>query len=173
MKQLLLYISLLLIACNPVSKAVKTFEKHPYEAVAYCAMRFPVRDSILVRDSVSYDTIYKDGEIIKIPIPYAVYDTSGRPAYVEAPCPPHRTITKIVRRDSLIIRRDIAKETVLKNANDDCYLNVVKKEKRITELEDDYTGMKKKRNWWRIACLATWTLIGLGIVWRIKSKLLV
>jgi hypothetical protein len=167
MKWIVLYISLLLVACNPLKKAVRTMDEYPAAAALYCADRFPVRDSIIVRDSISFDTLYEAGDTIKVPVPYAVYgDTS-----VKAVCPPAKIITRTIRRDSLIIRRDVARETVLRDEVDGCQLQVRIKEVRIEGLQHDLSAMKKNRNWWRIACLITWGLIGLGIIWKIRTKL--
>ena len=107
-------ISLLLLvgSCTTQKKAEKYFAKHPEKLAEKCANTFPVKDSIVVKDSISFDTLYLQQEptILKDSF-YLKGDTIIR--VVTKECPPAVSLIKTVRHDSIIYRRDMARETVL------------------------------------------------------------
>ncbi len=45
------------------AKAVRTMDSDPEQAAWYCAIKFPVKDTIIYRDSVTYDTIINENYI--------------------------------------------------------------------------------------------------------------
>lgn len=57
----LILLLLLMAGCNPQRKIDKAKLRldSSGQAAAYCALRFPVKDSIIIRDSVHFDTLYQ------------------------------------------------------------------------------------------------------------------
>lgn len=140
--------AMFLYSCNPISKAVKTFNANPEQAALYCALTFPVRDSIIKGDTIlKTDTVTNESvEYIQVECPPNSPDTIK----ITKPCPPGKTIyqTKVVT--DTVIRRDFAKETVLSNSLTDCQTTV-------TKVQKQYEDMKDKRDKWR---LWFWILVG-------------
>lgn len=137
-------------SCNPVSKAVKTFNANPVQAALYCALTFPVKDSIIRGDTViKIDTLVNIiGDTVSVDCPPNATDTIT----IKKPCPPGRTIyqTKVVT--DTVIRRDFAKETVLSNSLTDCQTTV-------TKVQKEYEEMKDNRDKWRL-----WFWIAVGAI---------
>lgn len=159
----ILYIACLFVSCNPVKKAIQTMDEHKPAAALYCADRFPVHDSVIVKDSVRYDTTYLPGDSIIFTRPDSIGGISiDTTIPYKKICPPLKIITKTVYHDSLIIRKDIASETALT-------YSVKQKDLKILELTDAYEEMKGGRGWWRIACLITWGLLGLGLAVKLRK----
>ncbi|MEP7375523.1 MAG: hypothetical protein ABI675_19415 [Chitinophagaceae bacterium] len=152
---------LFLTSCNPVKKAVETFDKHLPAAALYCADRFPAKDSIIIRDSVRLDTLWEDGEIVRVLVP-----SSPDTVIVKAQCPPHKIITKTIQHDSIIIRIDKAKETVLLNQVNQCNEDLLK----VTTSRDELKARVKGKvliPWWILLIAAL--LTGGFIFLRIKK----
>lgn len=126
-----------------------------------CARLYPIRDSIVVRDSTSFDTLYVDSDVF-------IRDTierEGKIVYIEKKCPPHQVITNTIRRDSIIYQSNTAEEERLKG-------EVLKKEKIIQAKDETIVAKDKKidkNNWWKIACVITWCLIVVYVVLKIKK----
>lgn len=105
----LVSVALFFSSCMTPQKAVSYLKKKNLLSDT-CAANFPVKDSIVVRDSVSFDTLYLET------LPEDVIDFSKEDSVVKQQV---RTqvktilVTKTVRHDSIIIRRDIAHESVL------------------------------------------------------------
>jgi hypothetical protein len=155
-----LLIILLLVSCSVEKQA----QKKTAWLIAHdklddvCARIYPVKDSLVVRNSVSFDTLYVENEVF-------IRDTvtrEGRTVYIEKKCPPHQVITKVVNRDSIIYRTNTAEVERLKG-------EVLSKEKQIKEKDNTIIGKDKKidkNDWWKWACLITWFAIVLGGVFR-------
>jgi hypothetical protein len=150
------FLALGFCGCSASKKAHSYFNEHPEEFAKDCADAYPVKDSIIVRDSTSYDTLYVDNEVVLRDTVTRTIEGKTQVFYREKKCPPHEVITKTVRKDSIIIRRDTAKETALKQDFD--------AEKLRSE------KYKDKFNWWRISCLITWLLAAIYIAARIFSN---
>ena len=106
-------------SCNPqrkINKAKSLLNEHPDEAAKYCAEKFPVKDSVYVRDSIHFDTLYLENEAE----PIVSYETIRDTVYKTVKMPGTTYfVTKTVTKDSIVIRRDIAKETSLQNQVND------------------------------------------------------
>lgn len=84
-----------LVSCNPQRQAQKYYDKNPVELAKVCADKFPHQETITVKDSLHFDTLY-------IPQEYIVYDTvyiEGKPILIRRECPPAKIITKTVTRE--------------------------------------------------------------------------
>lgn len=125
-----------------------------------CAANFPVKDSIVTRDTTSFDTAYLDTPS------EGFVDFEKESAHTDTHrCKPIvRTvqITKTIRRDSLIFRRDIARETALNNLLDkqneairEAKDVLIKDLKKISEQKDRISDLKRTRFklWLLIAAL--------------------
>lgn len=157
-------IILLLTSCVSSKKVHKYLDKHPEEAAQFCAEAFPVKDTVIVRDSIRFDTLYleTEPEIIRDSF-WLKGDTIIR--QVTKNCPPHQVVTKTVTKDSLIIRRDRAYETVQANEITRLLKEMQKKNGEIVELEGKLKAKTKKM--WLFLFIA----IGLGI-WNFRKQIL-
>ena len=80
------------------------FNENPFEAAEYCAGKFPIKDTSYILDSVLlFDTLYLETTI------YDTLQIKGESIIIERSLP-IKTITKTIRRDSIILRRDRAFE---------------------------------------------------------------
>lgn len=159
----------LLTGCSSekkISKAVATLKKHD-RLDDTCAANFPVIDKVVVRSDTTWDTIYVE--------PPTIYDTVYKEGEVivledKTICPPAKIITRTIRNDSIIMRRDVAYENVLKDKIDS--LTKVNKELDIKySASQAYVKMLEKRlkgnvqvPWW------VFVLAGLLIGAAIKFK---
>ena len=113
----------LLFGCSSerkISKAVDTLKKYD-RLDDTCAENYPVIDKIVVKSDTTWDTIYVE--------PPTVYDTVYKEGEVivledKTICPPAKIITRTIRKDSLIMRRDVAYEAVLSDSIADLKLKV-------------------------------------------------
>lgn len=155
-----LLILLLFASCN--------VEKRTQKKVAWliahdklddvCARVYPVRDSIVVKDSVSFDTLYLENEVY-------LRDTvfrEGQTIYREKKCPPVTVVTKTVTKDSIIYRRNTAEEERLKGEILIKENNLIVKDETINKQQ----AKIDKNDWWKTACLITWFTMLLGFVFR-------
>lgn len=142
MKKSFLWIAVILTySCNPlkkIAKAKETLDKYGAGA-AYCAERFPVKDSIITNDSVHYDTLYIESEP-KIETE-VISDTVFRTLFFPGTT---QFITKTVYKDSIIYKRDIARETDLSNQLRDA-LTV---NKDAIAQRDKQKHLKVRYMWW-------------------------
>lgn len=137
-----------LFGCSPekkISKAVATLKKYD-RLDDTCSVNFPVIDRVVVRSDTTWDTIYvepyvetKDsnfnngfyfynhGEKQTFQMnlsgdkdkqdSFLIYgDGGGTGNFFD--CPPTKIITRTIRKDSIIMRRDVAYENVLKDKID-------------------------------------------------------
>ncbi len=125
-----------------------------------CSLYYPAKDTTIVKDSLHFDTLYVEGEDVYLRDTITI---AGQPVFVSKKCPPNTIITKYIRKDSLIIRRDYAAEKAL--------------ESRIRTHENDYAvlsadneRLKAGRNWWRIACLITWAVCAVFIGFKLFKR---
>jgi len=148
-----LAILIILAGCNPLKKALKVANENPKEFAQFCADAFPVKDSVIVRDSIWFDTLYLENEP-EVDIRYV------KDSVIKTITIPGKTyfVTKTVIKDSIVIRKDIAKETALQKQNDD--LIVVNKD--LVGARDKF---KKRSDFWM------WVAIALGLTWVIKIVL--
>ena len=97
---------ILLTGCVTSKKVTRYLNEHPLKAAEYCSKAFPVRDSVVTRDSVHLDTLYIECPDTPTLGTDTITITSTKKVYV--PC-----VSKTIYRDSTIYRRDFARETVL------------------------------------------------------------
>lgn len=140
-----------IVSCNYEKKATNYFKLHTDKLAPLCAKEFPVKDSFYVKDSVRFDTLYLESEPEVLRDSFFLKgDTIVRQVTKE--CPKEKIITKYITHDSIIIRRDIAKETDLQN-------KVAKLVTENTTLTATITDKQKTLNWWRKIAIIEFVLI--------------
>jgi len=132
------------------AKAVRTMDSDPEQAAWYCAIKFPVKDTIIYRDSVTYDTIINENYI---------HDTT-----TITNTSPAKTLVKTVYKVKEIVRENTAKVQALEYALSDATKLIAKKDAQVDECQkesNEWKGLAKKRFWWLlliIAAVVGWVL---------------
>jgi hypothetical protein len=154
-----LLILLVFVSCNPLKKAIKTFDANPGAAAQYCAEHFPARDSIILGDTVTITDTITEGIMIEVPC-----DT----VTLTAICPPAKVITKIKTVIDTVIRIDQAKVLASLHTIAERDKTIGEQAVTINRIQADFDKMKDKRNWWRMVALILAVVLGLGIFLQIK-----
>lgn len=150
---------LFLAACSSekrITKAKDTLNK--YDAGSgYCSVMFPCLDSSYVIESVEYDTVTIAGEsfVVTERVNDTIYLTKTLPGKV---------ITKTITKDSIVYRRDNAREAVLQSQ----VSQLTKSQDKILTEKDKYKSSAGK---WRTASLITWGILLAFIVGWIVAKI--
>jgi len=118
MNKLLLLTTILLASCMTEKQSVKKLaiiqSKYPELIAQNCADKFPIKESIEVRETITHDTLKSTDTLIKDSI---INNELIRYVYL-----PGQTITKTIKRDSVIRLENTAKlfvlESKLKAANE-------------------------------------------------------
>jgi len=144
-------ILLLFSSCSTVQKAKQTLNDNPRDAAEYCADKFPVKDSIVIRDSITTDTIYQ-GETFFDTVYTTDTDTVTRTVTKVLP---GKIITNTVTQVKEVFRENTATVAALQITVSDCLNEVNRKDKAITETTDSRDTWKKKakQRWWIIIAL--------------------
>ena len=110
MKKLLL-LTIILSSCLTEKKSVKQLaliqNKFPTLIAQNCADKFPIKESVEIREVISYDTIKSVDTLIKDSI---INNEVVRFVYL-----PGKTITKTIKKDSIIRLENTAKLFVLES----------------------------------------------------------
>lgn len=156
-----------LAGCNTEKRSLEKTQlylfKHPDFSAGYCAEQYPVKDSVIVK----YDTVLDLGEYVDV-VPS---DTVRKDSfiYITNTVTKTKTVTKTIYKDSIIIRRDYAREKELQLALSDCEVNnntLLENYNKQVALVATWQGRAKKRFWLIFA------LIGGAVVYtgmRIKK----
>ncbi len=151
-----------LVACNTVEKAKKTLSDNPIESAKYCADKYPVKDSIIYRDSTHLDTVYVGND--------PVFDTLVRHDTVFiTKTLPAKVITKTVTQLKEVYKENTARVTQLQlelaksqQYGDRLQGELAKSEKQSAE----YKGQRNKARWqfWGLLLL-----LGVGVALKLKK----
>ena len=110
MKKLLL-LTIILSSCLTEKKSVKQLaliqNKFPSLIAQNCADKFPIKESVEIREVISYDTVKSTDTLIKDSI---INNEVIRFVYL-----PGKTITKTIKKDSIIRLENTAKLFVLES----------------------------------------------------------
>lgn len=134
----------------------------------FCLEIYPNKDSIVVRDSVSLDTLYLP---VEIPGEDSIIHDS---IPCNKKCPPVMVVTKTIRKDSIIWQRDAKYENVLLDKNRDLTKAVLNQTEKIKELEAIISNLKSKLQtrsftMWGLALIIA-LIIGFKIYKSFKPK---
>ena len=109
MKYLLLLTTILLASCMTEKKSVKKLaiiqSKYPELIAQNCSDKFPIRETIEVRETITHDTLKSTDTLIK--------DTVINNEIIRYIYLPGQTITKTIKKDSVIRLENTAKLFVL------------------------------------------------------------
>ena len=167
---------------TPLKKTQRYLFEHPDFSSGYCAEQFPVKDSVLVK----YDTVLDLGNW-----EFQYSDSNGNSLYltdsgyvlhidstkwVKYNLEPKvitktKTVYKTIRKDSIIVRRDYAKEKELQLSLSACQVNnnaLLENYNEQTQLVATWQGKAKKR-WWLIFALIGGAVVYTGL--KIKKFL--
>jgi hypothetical protein len=148
-----------------IYKSVNTLKK--YGALdSTCATEYPIRESIVYRDSVHFDTLYTEG----LHLIDTVY-LDGKPIVIHRQCPDAQVVTKYVTKEVTKIQENTARVSMLQGNIEQLEGISEGKDKDIAVLKDRLGEAKKSRNWWMIACLITWAIVALYVVLKMRTKL--
>ncbi len=111
MKYLLLLTTILLASCMTEKQSVKKLaiiqSKYPELIAQNCADKFPIKETIEVRETITHDTLKSTDTLIKDTI---INNEIIRYVYL-----PGQTITKTIKKDSVIRLENTAKLFVLES----------------------------------------------------------
>jgi hypothetical protein len=109
MNKLLLLTTILLASCMTEKQSVKKLaiiqSKYPELIAQNCADKFPIKESIEVRETITHDTLKSTDTLIK--------DTVINNEIIRYVYLPGQTITKTIKKDSVIRLENTAKLFVL------------------------------------------------------------
>lgn len=156
-------LAIALAGCMTEKKVTRWNDKHYEKAAKYCAKEFPIKETIVVRDSVHFDTLYREG--------LHLIDTvfiEGKPVVIRRQCPPNEVVTKYVTKEVTKIQKDSA-EAVLLRTNISVLQGVtVTQGNEIAVLKDKAKEAKEARSKWRTRCLITWGIILLFVAAKVS-----
>jgi len=157
-------IILSLTSCFPnrkFAKAVKTLNEDPEKAAWYCAEKFPVKDTVIYRDSITFDTLYEYNNYYDTTI---LHDT-----ITKTNTSPAKTIYKTVYKIKEIVRENTAKVQALELSLRNSTNLIIKKDETIEVLRKEANSWKalaRKRFWWLLL------VIGAAGGWILRKPLL-
>lgn len=157
-------IVLALASCFPnkkFAKAVNTFDSEPEKAAWYCATKFPVKDTVIYRDSVSFDTVYEID---------SYYDTTTiHDTVVQVKTSPAKVVVKTVYKIKEVVRENTAKVQALQLSLANATNLIAKREDEISKCYEGtahWKGLAKKRFWWLLIA------VGAAGGWVLRKPLL-
>ena len=111
MNKLLLLTTILLASCMTEKQSVKKLaiiqSKYPELIAQNCTDKFPIKETIEVRETITHDTLKSTDTLIK--------DTVINNEIIRYVYLPGQTITKTIKKDSVIRLENTAKLFVLEN----------------------------------------------------------
>ena len=150
------------ISCgNPVRKAISTLDSNPVDAAKYCADKYPVKDSVIYKDTLRLDTLYM-GDIVfdTIVTKDTVYITKTLPA---------KTIVKTITQTKEVYRENTARVTQLQ-------LELAAKQQEADKLQGDLAKSEKDSSTYKSqrnkARFNLWLIVALAGAWTFRKQLL-
>ena len=133
------------MSCNPVKKAQRIMDSNPAKSAEYCAVRFPSKDSIVIRDSVHFDTLYNEYVYIDS------IEVKGDSVFVYKVKEVPKLVTKTVTKVREVYRENTAK---LRVCEDEKAVLATKAANLFTQKEaaeaeaDKWRKTARSRFWW-------------------------
>jgi len=153
----------LVLSCNVQQKAINTFNKHPELSSLYCAEKYPVKDTVIIRkDSISFDTLVLENMVIDTI--HSVYNDTVFQTVTKTL--PAKTITKTVTQVKEVIRENTERVKQLEMSLQACDLVNSDLTKEVKEQTDRANDFKKLRNKWR---LYFFILLAAVVGWKFRK----
>jgi hypothetical protein len=128
MNKLLLLTTILLASCMTEKQSVKKLaiiqSKYPELIAQNCTDKFPIKETIEVRETITHDTLKSTDTLIK--------DTVINNEIIRYVYLPGQTITKTIKKDSVIRLENTAKLFVLENKLKAANEVIIKQKQLIT-----------------------------------------
>lgn len=162
----LIFLVLFLFGCttSKVGRAKRVLDENPIDAAQYCANKFPIKDSIVYKDSVHLDTLYVGEpyfDTILVQCPDTVIKVVTR---IEP-----KTIVKTVTQTKEVYRENTAKA-------EEWRLLFFDAQKKMLTAIDKYNKAEAEKKIWKAAARKwKWLLIAIAafvIGWKFRSPLL-
>lgn len=149
---------------NKIAKAKRTLDESPVDAARYCADKFPVRDSVVYKDSIHFDTLIV-GDIYFDTIEVQCPDTVIKVVTKVEP----KTIVKTVTQIKEVYRENTAKveewRLMFFDANKKM-LNVIDKLEKVEAEKKIWKAAARKWKWLLFA------MVGFLIAWKFRNPLM-
>jgi hypothetical protein len=155
-------------SCTTAKKATRYMYEHEDVAAKVCSVLFPVKDSIVVRDTTIFDSIYVE------PSPYdttIICDTLEVEKRVTIQCPPTKVIKETRYKDTTIYRTNTAKEAHLQALNDKAKETLLEAREQLVKGELLVKQLNADKNKWKLRFFILLAAFGAAIVLRIKRIL--
>lgn len=163
----LLYVVAVFSSCTTAKKATAYLDKHEDIAAPYCANKYPVRESVTIKDSLHTDTAYFE-------VPAYLFDTiyvEGQPTFIKQQCPPSKTITQTKFQSIERVRVDSARVKALEIRDAQWQEAAKKTVTALIEKDSEAKAIKESRNKWRLWCLLTWSLCAGYAVSKLRKRI--
>lgn len=149
------------VGCMSVQKASNYLDKKG-KLAEVCAKTYPVQDSkIIIKERVTTDTVTDTS--------YIIVDTCNGKV-IQKPCPPSKTITKTIYRDTTVYKRDRAYEQIQSDSIHKLNEIVKNQDEMIAIQEKQIKLLNKEAKDWRWKAVFTWILIGGAVALFIFRK---
>lgn len=151
-----------LFGCTSPKKAMSVLDSNPLIASDYCAKKYPVKDSIIFKDVLTFDTLVIDGEIVIDTLWKIHQDTVTREIVKTLP---GKVITKTVTNVKEVYKENTARVENLQIQLSDCLLAKDVIAEKYKAAKESGEGFKKQRNKWRfrffclLAVIAGWKFL--------------
>ena len=147
-----------LSGCVSPQKAMQVLDRNPEKAAEYCVNKFPPKDSVVIENSIIFDTLYV-GDVVFDTTFVVLNDTVERTITKTVP----KIVTKTVTQTKEVYRENTARVKDLQYK-----LNEAEKDKAVLKDKlvnseadrDKWKKLAKKRWWWLllvIGAAAGWT----------------
>lgn len=125
-----------------------------------CALRYPLKDSIVYRDSISYDTLYEGIYSVD-----TIYNRDTVKVFLTLPA---KIITKEVIKYRDIYRENTSKVVECEKKNDELVKSVIKCETEQVKLLNEVSKWKSvaKQRWWFL-----WILLALALLITFRKNI--
>jgi len=148
-------------SCYNQKKATAQFSKaainYPIIPAEYCAVTFPPKEKLIKGDSVLVtDTLYMADGVVTDTL------TTKDTVYITKTEVKTKVVTNTITRTDTIRQTDQAQVKAITIKRDEIQSLLVKK-------TNEYDKVKKNRDWWRIVAICCMAVIGLGLLFKLRS----
>lgn len=152
MKYILIILSALSLASCMTTRKATDYLKDKGELPGICADEYPVKDSVIVKDSITLDTVFVGSDPVFDTVTQTVNDTVVR---VVTKTLPAKVITKTQVQIKEVYRENTARVVALQGEIGGLKIALSKQTDKANEAKDEAGTWRKKakRRWWWIVGL--------------------